>query len=188
MGNKKISMEFTARSFGPLLVITAYADTQSIIKEVKKFDTKEKIFGETFIEIIYFYINITDRFAFAYLGDPKRHQFFDVFLEEVFKNYLDGYKNTSGEVDEVTFYNIFNESQKERQLEYGAYKYPIKNGFGTKEDLVYHFANKLAEILGGKDDVLIIAHIWIIFMASIKKYHELFEKFMSEISIDKQVK
>lgn len=182
MDNQKISTKIAAETIAHLLFIGAYKDSEQIIKEFEepRLSTSKTLFGHFFDEMLHFYLNLVDRFAFQYLGG-KRSDFIDELSVQVFKNYLEGHKSAGGNVDEQTFYRIFNEMHKKRQQEYGQYKFTTEKEEGVKGNLFWEFENRLAEILGMKDDSLVIMSIHAILMPNVGKLHEVCKNFMDEV-------
>lgn len=183
MENQKINIKTVAETIGHSLFIGAYADSEHILKEIdktQKLQPNETRLGNLFDEMLHFYLNLTDRFAFQYLGE-KRGEFFDEVSIQVFKNYLDGHKLAGGKVDDETLYRIFNEAHKKRQEEYGSYKFTTEKEEGMKGNLFYEFESRLAEIFGAKNDPLIIMFIHAVLVPNVGKFHELCKKIMSEI-------
>lgn len=187
MENQKISIEQAAKMLGAILHVGVYTSAESLLKILKEqshFKIDKSKFGQIHFEMTHFYINLTDRFVFHYLGDPRRHHFFDIFRKEVYKNNWEGHKNTGGKLEEKEFNDIFNEIHKKRQIEYGMYEFSPKN-LGSRGNLFFEFNAKLAEILGFKNDSLIIMQIHAIFVPIVNIYFESLKKFLSGISDDK---
>ena len=198
MENPKISMETAAKVIGNTLVIAAYADARLLLKLLKElknipngvesFEVNDSKLGYIHLEMMHFYIHLTNRFAFQYLGDPKRHHFFNIFLDEVYKNHLEGCKATTDELDDATIHRFFNEIHKQRQAEYGAYRFYSKKDEGLKGDLFWEFESKLAEILGYKNDSSVKFDIHIALMPLINKHHEFVKNIISETEESKKYK
>lgn len=132
-----------------------------------------------FVEMLHFYLNLSDRFAFIYLGH-KRAEFIDEVSLQVFNNHYAGHNAIGGKVDGKTFFRIFNETHIKRQEEYGDYKYQITTGReeGLKGNLFWEFENRLAGIVGAKSDIAVILSIHACLMPNVGKLHELCKKVM----------
>ena len=184
MDNQKISTKTAAEGIAHMLFIGAYKDSEQVVKEIEesqKLQPSETRLGNVFVEMLHFYLNLVDRFAFQYLGD-KRNEFFDEVSIQVLKNHLEGHKSAGGKVDEETFYRIFNETHKKRQEEYGKYKFATEKETGLKGNLFWEFESRLAEILGTKDDSLVMMSIHAILMPNVGKLHEVCKKFLDEVA------
>ena len=171
MDNQKISTKTAAEGIAHMLFIGAYKDSEQVVKEIEesqKLQPSETRLGNVFVEMLHFYLNLVDRFAFQYLGDKR--------------NDLEGHKSAGGKVDEETFYRIFNETHKKRQEEYGKYKFATEKETGLKGNLFWEFESRLAEILGTKDDSLVMMSIHAILMPNVGKLHEVCKKFLDEVA------
>ena len=183
MDNQKISIKTAAEGIAHVLFIGAYKDSEQIVKEIEesqKLSPSETRLGNVFVEMLHFYLNLVDRFAFQYLSD-KRNELIDEVSIQVFKNHLESHKSAGGKMDEETFYRIFNETHKKRQEEYGQYKFTTGTEAGLKGNLFWEFESQLAEILETKDNLLVMMSNHAILMSTVGKLHEVCKKFMSDI-------
>ncbi|MBT6301284.1 MAG: hypothetical protein HOJ15_02565 [Candidatus Jacksonbacteria bacterium] len=183
MAKEKISITAAAELIASLLLTGAWGDSEVIVKEIEesqKLKPSETRLGNVRVEMLHFYLNLVDRLAFKYL-EEKRVDFFDRILATVFKDFFKGHKSSGGQVNEQIFYKIFNETHKKRQEEYGQYKFTTEKESGSKGSLFWEFESRLAEILGTKDDSLVIWDINSILMPSVEKFHEVCKKFMKEV-------
>ena len=181
MENQKIDIETAAEAIGSSLFIGAYKDTEVILKEIsgELVNVNEITSGQTFVEMLHFYLNLTDRYAFQYLEDSQRSALFDKIVDIVLKNHLEGcYKYGEIKIHPDIFCRIFNETHKKRQIEYGGYR---KKEMGQKGNLFYEFVSRMAEILGAKNNSLVIMSIHTIFIPFVEKYHKFCKVIMSEI-------
>ena len=183
MIDEKIDTNKAAEIIAHLFFIGAHKDSEQIVREIEesqKLTPSSVRFGQIFNETLYFYLNLVDRLAFEYLRD-KRDEFFDELLVQVSKIYFEAHRIVGGNVHEETFYRIFNETQREKQQEYGRFKTTTEKYEGIKGNIFWEFESRLAEILGMKGDLLVVTDIHAILMPNVGHLNEICKKILSAV-------
>ncbi len=180
-----MTLKRAAEVIAPILLLTANSDAEAIFKTIssdEQFHIDKNRLGSIFFELIFFYIHLTDRFAYQYIGHEGRVEFLDTFLIKLTQNLAEQHKINGAQIDDTTFLSSFNEAYIQRQKEYGDYKLDAEKGEGLKGTLFWEFDKRVAKILGYEEDSLIITDVEGIVGPAITKYHELIKKFFLEIS------
>jgi hypothetical protein len=164
MEDQKINTQTCAEAVAQVLFIGALSDANTIFEKFGNTEGKGQA-GHIFTELLFFYINLADRLAFQY-ATKDRDEIMTKVTASVLVQYLDGVKSTG--IPEELSYSVFNDTYKERQIEYGSLKMDFKN-IGLKENLFWIFENRIAEILGSKD-VLTITSIHMLLIPMVGKF------------------
>lgn len=171
--NTKITIKTAAAA----LIMTAKIDTERIFDSLRELGVNESKFENVFFETMFFYINLTDRFASQYLGGRKT-EFFDLFLMAIHKYLHEIREATLHRVDRAAFQNIFhatfNSVCTERQREYGNCVLAPKTEAELKEGLFWKFEERVSKVLGSDPADLIMAYIHRVISPAASKYHDFF--------------
>ncbi|MDO9289257.1 MAG: hypothetical protein Q7T83_10750 [Thermodesulfovibrionales bacterium] len=149
------------RDFAQMLVFDCYSTT-TLEKESGEINDKQ--FYETFLEYLYFFIHLTDRFAFSSLGDPGRHKLMDELgLFAVTLSVQSLFPSLSDEEQDARFQECMG-CLNIAVNEYHHYQQLFPSGDeGTKDTLFWEFSKKIAQMRGlGHNPAVIIGHEYIL--------------------------
>lgn len=169
MDNSDAVLEKKATLLGIMMVDWSREAVKQLIEKflknshVKK-DFKDKT-GDLIIEAILLYVHFADRIAFAVLEPKKRDIFIDKLMDTVIAVLLDSERD---ENKKSVFKMVITDTYNKRQTEYSKYKIEVPEGQGLGGTLFWEFTKKVAEILGCKDDVLVMTYAQVGIVGRIK--------------------